>query len=227
MPGSPWGQVVGSLPSPHYPHSSPQSPASQVLGASPPALPAPGDPALGSGEHPQMVRSACPLCRTPRQGTDGEQAAGGGGGQPPPPQLQALSRGPRAGQVPRLGRSAVHITGRLCDRDGEAFRSSRGGTGLGAPRLATWKSNGVSSRGSRHRRGLGGSPHLGFSGYHGVGGDSQGATRGYRGGRGSSACSALMPQGRVSGSLVQSQLSLSHRAVVRNGGCWCRQHDLT
>lgn len=125
MPGSPWGQVVGSLPSPHYPHSSPQSPASQVLGASPPALPAPGDPALGSGEHPQMVRSACPLCRTPRQGTDGEQAAGGGG-QPPPPQLQALSRGPRAGQVPRLGRSAVHITGRLCDRDGEAFRSSRG-----------------------------------------------------------------------------------------------------
>lgn len=82
VPGSPWGQVVGSLPSPHYPHSSPQSPASQVLGASPPALPAPGDPALGSGEHPQMVRSACPLCRTPRQGTDGEQAAGGGGAAP-------------------------------------------------------------------------------------------------------------------------------------------------
>lgn len=94
------------------------------------------------------------------------------------------------------------------------FAPRGGGTGLGAPRLATWESNGVSSRGSRHRRGLGGSPHLGFSGYHGLGGDSQGATRGYRGGRGSSACSALMPQGRVSGSLVQSQLSLSHRAVV-------------
>lgn len=107
------------------------------------------------------------------------------------------------------------------------FAPRGGGTGLGAPRLATWKSNGVSSRGSRHRRGLGGSPHLGFSGYHGVGGDSQGATRGYRGGRGCSACSAPMPQGRVSGSLVQSQLSLSHRAVVRNAGCWCRQHDLT
>lgn len=217
MPGSPWGQVVGSLPSPHYRHSSPQSPA----------LPAPGDPALGSGEHPQMVRSACPLCRTPRQGTDGEQAAGGGGGSP-----HLLSCKHCLG-APELARCLAWAGQPSTSRAGCAtgtvrpFAPRGGGTGLGAPRLATWKSNGVSSRGSRHRRGLGGSPHLGFSGYHGVGGDSQGATRGYRGGRGSSACSALMPQGRVSGSLVQSQLSLSHRAVVRNGGCWCRQHDLT
>lgn len=129
---------MGSGPTP----SPPQLACLPGSGDPSPALPAPGDPVLGTttiallghslepvpGVHSQMVRPACPLrpsprCPLPWQGTG--RGAGSGRAAPTYPAPRIVSGTP-SWPGASLGRSAVHITDQLCDRDGEAFRSSWG-----------------------------------------------------------------------------------------------------
>lgn len=124
--------------------------------------------------------------------------------------------------MPRLGRSAVHITGRLCDRDGEAFRSSRGRHrpgGSEAGDLEKQRSEQQRQQTSERTRGIATPRLLRLS---------RGGRRQPRSNKGLSGWQGQQRLQRLDAPRQSFRKSGPVPAVSESpSSCWCRQHDLT